>query len=82
MCVCSVTLVMSLLGPYGLQLARLLCPWSFLGKNTGVGYHALLHGIFLTQGSNLCLLHSRQILFLLSHWGSSYMFLKTINICI
>ena len=30
------------------------------GKNTGVGCHALLHGIFLTQGSYLyllCLLH-------------------------
>ena len=30
------------------------------GKNTGVGCHALLQGIFLTQGSNLhllCLLH-------------------------
>ena len=29
-------------------------------KNTGVGFHALLQGIFLTQGSNpclLCLLH-------------------------
>ena len=24
-------------------------------KNTGVDCHALLHGIFLTQGSNLCL---------------------------
>ena len=31
-----------------------------LGKNTGLGCHALLQGIFLTQGSNLhllCLLH-------------------------
>ena len=26
------------------------------GKNTGVGYHALLQGIFLTQGSSPCLL--------------------------
>ena len=25
-------------------------------KNTGVGYHALLQGIFLTQGLNQCLL--------------------------
>ena len=35
-------------------------PWDFPGKNTGVGYHFLLQGIFLTQGSNpclLCLLH-------------------------
>ena len=27
------------------------------GKNTGVGCHALFQGIFLTQGSNLRLLH-------------------------
>ena len=36
-----------------------LCPWSFPGKNTSVGCHFLLQGIFLTQGSNphfLCLL--------------------------
>ena len=26
----------------------------FSGKNTGVGCHALLQGIFLTQGSNPC----------------------------
>ena len=28
---------------------RLLRPWDFLGKNTGVGCHFLLQGIFLTQ---------------------------------
>ena len=44
------------LQPHGLQSKRLLCPWSFPGKNTGVGCHALLQGIFLTQGSNLHLL--------------------------
>ena len=39
---------------------RLLCPWDSPGKNTGVGCHALLQGIFSTQKSNphlLCLLH-------------------------
>ena len=35
----------------------LLCPWDFSGKNTGVGCHALLQGIFLTQGFNPCLLY-------------------------
>ena len=30
-----------------------LCPWNFPGKNTGVGYHFLLEGIFLTQRLNL-----------------------------
>ena len=31
-------------------------PWDSPGKNTGIGCYALLQGIFLTQGSNLCLL--------------------------
>ena len=46
--------------PYGLQPARLLCPWGSPGKHTEVGCHALLQGIFPTQRSNLhllCLLH-------------------------
>ena len=40
------------------------------GNNTGVGYHALLQGIFPTQGLNPGLLHCRQILYNLSHQGS------------
>ena len=35
----------------------LLCPCDSLGKCTGVDCHALLQGIFLTQGSNQCLLY-------------------------
>ena len=31
---------------------QLLCPWDFPGKNTGVGCHFLLQGIFPTKGSN------------------------------
>ena len=50
--------------------ARLLCPWNSPGKNTGVGSHSLLQGVFLTQGSNLGLLHCRQILYHLSHQGT------------
>ena len=40
--------------------ARLLCPSSFPGNNTGVGCHFLLQEIFLIQGWKLgllCLLH-------------------------
>ena len=33
-----------------LKHARLICSWDFSGKNTGVGCHFLLQGIFLTQG--------------------------------
>ena len=40
------------------------------GKNTGVCCHALLQGIFSTQGSNLGLLHCRQILYCLNHQGN------------
>ena len=32
------------LRPHGLQPLRLLCPWDFPGKNTGVGCHFLLQG--------------------------------------
>ena len=31
--------------------------WDSPGKNTGVGYHALLQGILPAQGLNLHLLH-------------------------
>ena len=40
------------------------------GKNTGMGCHPLLLGIFPTQGSNPGLPHCRQILYLLRHHGS------------
>ena len=58
------------LRPHGPQTARLLCPWDFPGKNTGVGSHSLLQGIFPTQGSSPGLLHYRQILYHLSHQRS------------
>ena len=47
-----------------------LCPWDFPGKNTGVGCHFLLQGIFLTQGLNPCLLHWQADSLPLSHLGS------------
>ena len=40
------------------------------GKNTAVGCHALLQGIFPTQGLNQGLLHCRWILYQLSYQGS------------
>ena len=52
------------------------------GKNTGVGCHALLQGIFLTQGLNLrllCLLHwqaSSLPLALPEKAGSTFDFIK------
>ena len=49
---------------------RHLCPWSFPGKNTGVGCHFFLQGVFQTQGSDPSLLHCRWIFYWLSHKGS------------
>ena len=59
----SCSVVSDSLRPHGLYPARLLCPWDSPGKNTGVGCHSVLQGIFPTQGSNLGLLHCRQILY-------------------
>ena len=56
-CVLSCSVVSDSLQPHGLQLTRLLCPWDFPGKNTDVGSHSLLQGIFPTLGSDPHLLH-------------------------
>ena len=45
---------------HGLYPIRLLCLWDSPGKNTGVGCHALLQGIFPTQGLNSGLQYCRQ----------------------
>ena len=55
------------LWPHGLQPTRLLCSWDSPGKNTGVGCHFLLQGVFLTQGSNPDLRCCKQMLYHLSH---------------
>ena len=58
------------------------CPWYFLGKNTGVGCHFPLQGIFLTQGSNSCLLHWQVYSLPLSHSGSPQEAIVTQNIAL
>ena len=47
--------------PHRLQPTKLLCPWDFPGRNTGVGCHFLLQKIFSDYVSLFCL-----VLFL---WG-------------
>ena len=54
---------------HGLWPARLLCPWKSPGKNTGVGCHFLLRGIFPTKGFNASLLHYRWMLYRLSYYA-------------
>ena len=60
----------ALCDPMDCKAPRLLCLSNSSGKYTGVSSHSLLQGIFLTQGSNLGLLHCRQILYRVSHQGS------------
>ena len=43
--------------------------WDFPGKNTGVGCHFFLQGIFPTQGLNLCLLRLLHCRWILCHWA-------------
>ena len=56
-CMCCAMFTCSVMSnsvlPCRLQPARLLCPQDFPGKNTGVGCHFLLQGIFPTQGSKM-----------------------------
>ena len=47
--------------------------WDSSGKNTGVGFHSLLQGIFPTQEWNPGLPHCRHLLYHLSHQGSPFM---------
>ena len=68
---CIHSVMSSSLQPHGQHPVRLLCPWNSPGKNTGVGFHFLLQGIFLTQGLNPGFLHGRQILFYPSHQEST-----------
>ena len=59
-CVLNCFCWVRLLGTPWISAHQAHCPWDSPGKNTGVGFHFLLWGIFPTQGSNpqfLCLLH-------------------------
>ena len=66
----SLTVVSDSLRSHGLYPAQLFCPWNSPGKNTGVGCHSFLQGIFLTQGSNSSLPH-------LSPWAG----LSSLTVC-
>ena len=74
--VCAQSLSQLFVTPWTVLPARLLCPWNFLGKSTRVGCHALLQGIFPTQGSNPGLPHCRRILCHLRHQGTEFSHLE------
>lgn len=42
-------------GPQGLPSTRLLCPWDFSSKNTGVGCHFLLGGLLPNSDQSVCI---------------------------
>ena len=74
---------LTLLRPHRLYPSRLLYPWKKPGKNTGVGCHLFLQGIFPSQGLNLCL--SCLLLWLvdslpLSHQRSPYLTLSQLPV--
>ena len=72
-CVCvSCSVVSNSLQPHGLHPPGSSVHEDSPSKNTGVGCHSLLQGIFPTQKSNPGLLQAdcRQILYSLSHQGS------------
>ena len=84
-CMLHHSVMFNSLQPHGLKPARLHCPWNFPGKNTGMGCHFLLQGIFLTQRSNPCLLDWQVDSLSLCHLGSpkynvSYRFFRFISI--
>ena len=74
MCCCALSLFsrVQLFATPWTVATRLLCPWDSPGKNTRVGCHAFLQGIFPAQGSNPGLLHCRHILYHLGHKGSPF----------
>ena len=74
---CSV--VSDSLWPSRLQPTRLLCPWNFPGRNTGVGCYFLLQESVSTHGPNprlLRLLHWQADSLLLSRLESCYTFVE------
>ena len=67
---------LTIVQPHGLQPTSLFCPQDFPGKKTGVGCHFPLEGIFMTQGSNPCLLHWQADSLPMSQLGSNYFPIK------
>ena len=65
LCIIGSRFMSNSLQPHGLKPSRLLHPWDFPGKNTGVVCHFFFQEIFWAL--NPCLLHCRQILY---HWAS------------
>ena len=70
-CMLSQSVVSDSLQPHRLPLPSSSVDGDSPGRNTGVGFHALLQGIFPAQGWNPGLLCCRLILYQLSHQGNT-----------
>ena len=69
------------LQPCGALVHQAPLLWDSPSKTAGVSCHALLQGVFPTQGLNLCLLHCKQILLPMTHWGSPSYRLRACKLC-
>ena len=67
---------LTLLWPYGWQPARLLCPWDFLGKNTGVGCCFLLQGSSRPRDWTCVSCIGKWILY---HWATTEVHTQTLG---
>ena len=74
---CLVTQLCLFCDPHGLQPINLLCLQGFPGKNTRVGCHFLLHGIFPTQ---MPLLYWQVDSLPLTHQGTSTLLINVIDL--
>ena len=75
--VCLVAQSCLTLRVYGLWPAKLLCPWDFPSKNTGVDCHFFSQDIFPTKGLNPLLLSlgsGRRILYHFTTWEAQVVF--------
>ena len=70
--------------PHGLQPSRLLCPWDFLGKSTGVGCHCLLR-IQMLQSHKCHMLAHTLLVSILQAWMvqllSLYLLVESASYC-
>ena len=81
--VCAAAAVISVVSnsvrPHGLQPSRLLCPWDFPGKNTGVGCHCLLHASMWDECSYVVVWTFFGIALLWENWPFPVFILKNVT---
>ena len=79
--VCACLAVCNSLQLHGLQLARLLCPWDYPGKNTGVGCYRFLVSVTVQIVLINCLYMSVSFFSLDLSCLSQFTFGLWVNVC-